>query len=220
MIRRFAEGLRRRGALLSFLAALAWAAPGQAAIYTGDWDPAFGPAFPELGWRGQATFFVPDACLAQTGWVFNFASCSSFGMQLLSAEVDFYKLSDPSNPAFQETLLFGTASDLVLKMKIENGALAGVVGTFDYFLSSTLPIAGAPYTDFVLFFEGAYARMLYVSKPEDGWPSIGLSSLNPASGGSSFMTFRPLPEPGSLALVGMGLALIGWIARRREFPIG
>ncbi|MGZ8273271.1 MAG: PEP-CTERM sorting domain-containing protein [Burkholderiaceae bacterium] len=218
MIRRFAEGLRRRGAFLSFLAALACAAPVQAAYYTGDWDPGFGPAFPELGWRGEATFFVPDACLAKTGWVFNFAGCSSFGMQLVSAEVDFYKLSDPSNPAFQETLSFGTASDAVLKMKIVDGALAGVIGTFDYFLSSTLPIAGAPYTDFVLFFEGDYARMLYVSKPDDGWPSIGLSSLNPVSGGSSFITFRPLPEPGSLALVGLGLALVGWAGRRRTYP--
>lgn len=216
MLRRFAEGLRRRGAILSFLAALTWAAPGQAALYGGSWDPAFGPAFPDLGWRGEALFYVPDACLAQSGWVFNWASCSSFGMQLVNATVDFYSLSNPSNTALQETLVFGTASDAVLKMNIQEGSLAGVVGTFDYFLSSTLPIAGAPYTDFVLFFNGAYAQMFYVSKPAEGWPSAGFSSLNPASGGSSAMTFHLIPEPGSLALVLTGLALIGWSTRRRD----
>ena len=46
--------------------------PCNAVIVIGKWDPSFGPAFPDLGWRGEATFFVPDACLAKSGWVFNF----------------------------------------------------------------------------------------------------------------------------------------------------
>ncbi len=200
-------------------AALA-AAPAHAIYYVGDWDPAFGSDFPELGWRGQAKFFVPDACLAIDGWVFNGNACSGLGMQLVSAEVEFYKLSDPTNTAFQETLQFDVASSAVVAMELEDGHLTGVLGSFLYSRPSTLPIAGGPYTDFVLFFEIDLARLFYVSSPPDEHPTAGFSERHPADG-SPFINFRTVPEPGVVGLLSaamLGLVLLRAARRRREAP--
>jgi hypothetical protein len=188
---------------------VAYLAPSDAAVVVGKWDPAFGSAFPDLGWRGEATFFVPDACLAESGWVFNFESCSNFGMKILSADVEFYKVSDPTNTAFQETLSFDDPSSVVERMNIENGILAGLFGTFDYSVPSTLPLAGGPYTEFVLFFEDNIARMGFISNPPDGDETRGRSDAN------AFITFRVVPEPDSLALA--VIALLGaFTAVRRK----
>lgn len=194
------------------------AVPAQAAIYVGDWDPAFGSDFPDLGWRGEATFLVPDACLATDGWVLNGNACSGFGMQLLSAEVEFYRLSDPSNPAFHETLQFDVASSAVLAMELDDGLLTGVLGSFLYSRPSTLPLAGGPYTDFVLFFEGDLARLFYVSTPPDGHPTAGFSERHPPDG-SPFITFRTVPEPGVIGMFAaalLGLALLRGARRVRS----
>ncbi|HEX5665922.1 MAG TPA: hypothetical protein VFX71_03730, partial [Hyphomicrobium sp.] len=197
---RFLEQLKGARAALMFVAGLAFAAPSQAVVWVGAWDPAFGSAFPELGWRGEATFFVPDACLAESGWVFNFESCSGGTMKVLSAEVEFYKLTDPTNPLFQETLSFDDPTSLVVALRIENGMLAGLFATFDYFVPSTLAIAGGPYTDFVLMFEDDLARMAFISDPPDGPKTKGISDRTTPDG-SPFITFRVVPEPGSLVLV-------------------
>lgn len=214
MLREVIERVRRGTGAIAIAAGLACAAPAHSAIFTGAWDPAFGPAFPDLGWRGEASFFVPDACLAQSGLVFNFESCSSFGMQLLNAEVEFYKLSDPTNPAFHETLVFDLPSDAVLAMRIEDGLLTGVLGSFLYSRPSTTPLAGGPYTEFVLFFEDDLARLGFVSDPPKGPKTWGFSERNPPDG-SPLITFRVVPEPGSLLLMVFGLAAIGTFRRRK-----
>lgn len=211
------EKLKRARAALLVAAGLACSAPSQAIIFTGAWDPAFGSAFPELGWRGEAKFFVPDPCLAESGWVFNFESCSGGGMKVLSAEVEFYKLTDPTNPVFQETLSFSDPTDLVLAMKIEGGELVGLYATFDYFVPSTLAIAGGPYTDFVLLFQDDLARMAFISDPPDGPKVKGISDANPPDG-SPFITFRVVPEPASVALLLVALLVIGVQLRRTARP--
>jgi len=196
--------------LLFGLAALT---PARAISYIGKWDPGFGSAFPGLGWGGTATFFVPDACLAESGWILNSSSCSDFGMRLVSAEVDFYSLTDPINPAFQETLFFDIPSPTVVSMELDDGLLAGVYGTFLYSRSSTLPIAGGPFTDFVLFFEGDLARMLYVSDPPDAKKTFGFSDRE-AADGSPFMTFSVVPEPSALSLIALALLVTAWLGRQ------
>ncbi len=209
------EKLKRARAALLVAAGLSFVSPSNALIYTGAWDPAFGSAFPDLGWRGEATFFVPDACASESGWVFNFEGCSNFEMKVLSAEVEFYRLSDPTNPAFQETLSFDDPSSFVAAMKIEEGLLTGLYATFDYFLPSTLAIAGGPYTDFVLLFEGDIARMGFISDPPDGPKTRGVSDRNPPDG-APFITFRVVPEPSSFALAAVALLALAVFAARRR----
>lgn len=211
---RWFEKLKQARVALLVAAGLVCSTPSQAVIWVGAWDPAFGAAFPQLGWRGEATFFVPDACVAESGWVFNFESCSGGEMKVLSAEVEFYKLSDPTNPLFQESLLFSDPTSLVLAMRMEDGVLTGLYATFDYFVPSTLTIAGGPYTDFVLLFEDDLARMAFISDPPDGPKTKGISDRSTPDG-SPFITFRVVPEPGSLGLFALAMLAIGFSLRRR-----
>src|SRR3954469_16382140 len=65
-------------------ATLAFAAgSAQAAVYSGRWDPSFGGIFPDLGWKGSATFILPDSCVGLTGSFANAAAgCGGNGMQV------------------------------------------------------------------------------------------------------------------------------------------
>jgi hypothetical protein len=139
-------------------------------------------------------------------------------MKILSAEVEFYRLSDPTNPAFQETLSFDVPSSAVLSMHLDNGMLTGVYGSFLYSRPSTLPIAGGPYTDFVLFFEDNLARMGFVSEPPEGPAASGFSDKNP-SDGSPFITFRVVPEPSTWTLVLLGAGALFLLRRSRVAPL-
>jgi hypothetical protein len=93
-------------------------------------------------------------------------------------------------------------------MNIENGGLTGLSGSFDYFVSSTLPLAGAPYTSFVLFFEDNIAMMGFVSDPPNGPRTRGESDAN------AFIKFQVVPEPGNLALSGIALLALAVFSRR------
>lgn len=232
-MKRLAKRLAGSAAMMVAAAGLVFSGYAQGAQYTGKWDPAFGAAFPDLGWRGEATFFVPDACLASEGFVFNSGSCS--GMALINAEVEFYKLSDPGNAAFQETLLFGTPSSLVIGMTITDGMLAGVLGTFGYYVDSTLPLAGAPNTEFNLSFLNDIAILDFktwgpcehvLSFAHSSGSCVikrGFSDLNPPEGGTPFLTFTlvstAVPEPAGSALIVLGLGMLAILTRRRSTSI-
>lgn len=210
-MQKLARKLKRGATAIAVTAGLACAAlPAQAVIYQGDWDPSFGPAFPDLGWRGEASFFIPDACTELSGLVFNLGACS--GMKILEAEVEFYKLSDPTKSTI-DTLTFDIPSDLVVAATLDDGQLLGVLGAFLYSRPSTSPIAGGPFTEFTLLFQLDIARLAFYSDPPDGDPFFGISDKRP-SDGTPFITFRRVPEPGPIALLSLALALLALTAGR------
>ena len=104
---RIRAGLTLRGGVRALATALLFSGAAHAAIYTGSWDPNYGPSLPFLGFRGQASFFVPDACLGggpNAGtFVSNGNACSAGQMSMLSAQVTFYD-NRPAGP--QETLFY------------------------------------------------------------------------------------------------------------------
>jgi len=188
-------------------AGMRFAVPSHAITIVGKWDPSFGFPFPDLGWRGEARFFLPNACLALSGWVPNSDSCSDLGMKIISSEVEFYKVSDPTNPAFQEILDFDLPLSAVDSMRIESGLVTGVNGTFLYSRPSTLPLAGAPFASFVLFFEGDLALMSLIYESPNG-------TLTGVSDRNAVVHFSVVSEPNSVPLVLAALLAIGWPARR------
>lgn len=79
--------------LAALCATLLMTTAADAAIYVGTFDPAFGGNFSGLGWKGEVTFFVPQACLdlGTADSVYD-PACGSASIQ--SAQVTLYNLSN------------------------------------------------------------------------------------------------------------------------------
>lgn len=213
--------IKRASALIGAAALLAAAGQAQAISYVGRWDPAFGPPFTQLGWRGEARFEIPDACVALSGTVTvtNSSPCASGGLKMLDADVEFYNLADPGTVL--DTLSFAMPS-VVASMTVSGNALAAVVGGFLLPAHSALNIAGGD-TDFWLNFielgGSNYAQLDFVQyiscgeEPADRCiVATGKSQIGP---GGPLMTFFVVPEPGILALLLPALGLLA-VARRRR----
>jgi hypothetical protein len=245
MFREFAGLLKRVSAAAGVASLVAFAGQANAASYVGSWDPAFGSAFPNLGWRGEAVFVIPDACLAVDGIYTNGSTCANGGLQITSAVVEFYNLSAPpaiGSPIGQnvtgvlDTLYFVQPS-LTITMDVRGGELFGVIGTFLTFDTSSIPLVtamgyngasatfGLGFRDDPLFSGNAYYAQM-------GWTQdrpcrffvhctkFGKSDLQNSSGGS-FLTFERIlavPEPGSLALLLPAIGMLAAFRRRKPAP--
>ena len=115
---------------LGLAAVLAPVRQAGAAIYIGTFDPSFGGSLGNLGFRGQATFFIPDACVGLAGsLVSNLHPCSGGAMSMTAATVELYRFI-PSPPTPQPTLATATfappAEPLIDALFGSGGALLGV----------------------------------------------------------------------------------------------
>jgi hypothetical protein len=206
--------------LLLSAAALGSAGSARAAAYAGHWDPAYGGIFPELGWEASALFEVPESCLA-IGTGNNIPiSGPCAGFEVLSAEVSFYNVANPS------TILNSYALDpnvIVNGINLAGGDLSGIdTGFFDAFVSA-LPIAGSgEYAFSLILFAGNQAQLIFANPPQTSpgcafLPVPGAScgiSVNAATG--VFTRVSEVSEPATLALMLAGLGMIGLVTRPRR----
>lgn len=204
--------------LLGVAATLAAPGSARAAIYTGNWDPAYGGIFPNLGWEASALFDVPDACLAiGNGTHISVGSGPCAGFDVLSAEVSFYNVASP------ETILHSYALDpnvIVNGIDIGGGKLTGVdTGFFNAFVSDLAIAGGGDFGFSLILFGGTKAQLAYADPPETS-PACATFAVDGARCGFSANVatgvFAPVPEPETYSLMLAGLGALGFVARRRR----
>ena len=192
--------------ILGLAAALTPVRRADAAMFVGTFDPAFGAAFPRLGFNGTATFEISDACLAQNGF------CTTTPIDMLSATVTLYDLL---NPASNDQLTFGFTS--LLNVYTQGGRPFGV----------NSPIMGPQFgtvNDGIVFSGSIFLQFQLQDFGEAGVgiPSAYIfacpatnrqcSASDAIQSNRAVLTF--VPEPGSAALVLVALAAAARLRRR------
>lgn len=211
----------KSAALRILLAATLIGAAGasQAAIYRGTWDPGYGAPFDDLGWKGTATFEVPDSCLSTNG------ACTASGIEVLSAEVQFYDVSDPNQTVLQ-TLVFDPSAQ-VYSATISGQQVTGVDTGFFAPVEGDTPVAQYNGNDywFQLVFHGSQAQLFYTSSPSItpacatggfGGPVIGVCGYSANIPDVTFTAAVPEPSTYMLTLAGLaGLAAARGVSKRK-----
>jgi len=201
--------------LVTAAAALGSVGPAQAAVYTGNWDPAYGGIFPNLGWHATANFDVPSACLAIGNGSNLPVAGPCAGFDVLSAHVDFYDVASPATILESFDL---NPNVTVTSIDLASSQLSGVsTVNFQPFVP-TLSIAGGGADSFSLILFGNQAQLYYLN-PTGESPACVV--LNPDRCGISAnapvgVFTAAVPEPETYALMLAGLGALGFIARRRR----
>jgi len=219
MFREFAGLLKRASAAAGVASLVAFAGQANAVSYVGSWDPAFGDDFQDLGWRGEAVFEIPKACLDLGAGIYtNLSPCASAngGLRITSAVVEFYQVgSEPTSIVGEGVIGAGGVLDILefqepsftITMEVdENRELSGVIGFFLTTDSSNISLVtsegyqGAGATFALGFIEspfgsGDYYAQMGWSQKRKWWEhcplcSAGFSDLIQDPERGSFLTFR------------------------------
>jgi hypothetical protein len=216
-------------AVFAAAGALGTATTAQAVVFGLEFDPSFGGSFGDLGFRGYAEVFIPDACLQSTGYTFNSDACSNGAMQMLSASVDLYRfagLNPPVEPPTITSAVFTAAQllDQVIGANIQFDPDANridMVGLDTFLIGEQIVDVtdgqGTIYQGPIwLFFESgvlndpAFIRL--------GTCTESGCTPDQTSDPAVVRIFR-VPEPGTLGLL-LGACGAGWLARRRARQVG
>lgn len=187
-----------------------------AAVYTGVWDPVYGAPFTNLGWRGTATFAVPDSCEPSgTADISNTLNCGG-AASLTSAAVEFYDASS-TGQATLDTLTFNPASMLIGTLRYVNGNLDQLTTS-----SSNAVYAGANLSAFAVTPSVAFFLSFDLGGPHLSWLDCSNEKNECLRGTNSFapqFSISRVPEPGSLWLAGLaGLAAV-FLRGARRLPV-
>lgn len=165
------RGLRR--VLASAGLGLAAALPAHAGFYTPIIDPAFGPAFPNLGWHAVGDLYVDDACVAANhGQTINVTTTGCADTELRNVRVFFYALDAPGT--VREILRLGTyalgtglqndLSQALLDVSFDaSGDLEDLHTTLSFSKQPTDSLAGGGNFTFALNFGLSQARLVALS---------------------------------------------------------
>lgn len=210
------------------------AGSAQAAVFSGVWDPKFGAPFVtdspfdahnNLGWRGTATWDIPDACLpGGTATINNAVDCDGAAI-VTSAQVELYNFDLGLNPPAVATLNFNPASMSISDMRFVGGNLAHLTTSPSNFVNppENLWLFGVAYdVEFSLFFtnsvegfaDGPHLRWRqchsYTYSHHDNreaYCRTGVSNPDNDPDLVPKLEITRVPEPSSLAL-----ALVGALA--------
>lgn len=218
----------------------------QAAVYVGTWDPKYGPpftgagpaGFPDLGWRGSATFNVPAAtgCFSNGGSLTDCLPAAS----ILGGQVVFYAVSSDGLTVgadfavvnwTQEALeFFGTGLNGIL----DDGTKPTQFDTEEF--PAFLPTRTNFSSDYDNIWNSISFRIFSLqfwidrtigetgprfSGPVLYWSDTDCDDCN--GGRNDILNFPPtnfritvlVPEPTSLALAALALLSVAAITRRR-----
>ena len=207
-------------AAVAVAAAMLVAAPAQATVYRGPYDPSYGGPFPDLGWKATVDFNVPNACLGQADGTYA-VSGNCAGFSVLSAEVDFYNSTIDPNPLTSPVLESFSLNPGVF---VNGVMIAGehMVGVNTSFFSSFVPvggsasIAGNGADSFSLILLNKSAQLAYAHPVTDPAVCAYYSETCGFSAEAPVGVFAPIPEPETYALMLAGLGALGFVARRRR----